>query len=668
MEPQNFGHEHPLLFNEEESNPSEAGHCSRCGEVMSGPSFSCAEPECEFYLHKECAEAPSEIDHPFHRRHPLNLLSNPPADYEGSFICNFCAERGEMFFYQCSCTIDLHIKCALFTYKFAQNNFGDLQAIAYKDPSIPTGNGNKELESCKCFACFDPLFDSAYCSLDGGFNLHKKCVELSSEINYPHHYKHPFSLQFSLRKLPCIICYDIKRDGLSYTCLRCDLAIHIACLSPPPSIIQGKGHQHQFTHFYRLMELTCDACGVKGKFVPYMCSSCNLLVHKKCISLPPIIKFCLHEHPLFHCYSITRDNSKSLDWDCVICLDEVNTMHGSYYCSECQFIVHVNCATTSEEDYSIIESVEKFNENRILPEDSYIVDGRNEGGEVTMIKHFTHEHNLVLCDKILDDYECCDGCALPILDSFYHCSECNFFLHRKCSEFPKKKYYWFHSCDVPFILVADNIFKCTFCCRVSNGFSYECHNGCEIHMCLQCATPLTVTCEGHEHPLSMLLKYARTCNGCGVEARGTFLSKKRRLFALCLNCVKLPCKVKHKCDDHLLALTYREDNTYSESHFCDACEEVRNPSYWFYHCAICDTSASPSCILGRGTYPLIKCGKIFKQGEHPHPLRFVKKMHYYPACSHCDAPCRYLALECMEPGCDYIVHWECVCPSDLREV
>ncbi|KAL4304317.1 hypothetical protein GQ457_10G027440 [Hibiscus cannabinus] len=663
MESPQFGHEHPLAFDQDASShqQSEAAHCSRCGDVMSGPSFRCA--ECEFYLHKECAEAPLQLNHPLHRDHPLRLLSNPPAGYEGSFICNFCGEKGERFLYHCSCKMDLHIKCALLTFNFAQKNSEHLQGIAYKDPSISTQTSNKELESCKCFACWEPLFDYAYYSLDRGFNLHKKCLELSSEIDHPHHYEHLLLLQLSVRKLPCIICYDTTRYGLCYCCSLCSFTIHIACLSPP-STIQGKGHQHPFTLFFRQMPFTCDACGVHGNSVPYMCSNCNLLVHKKCISLPPIIKFCVHEHPLFHSYSIRRDDSMPRNWDCIVCLEEVNTKHGSYYCSECHFILHVNCATEADV-YSEIEPVQVSNYNRVLSEDSYIVMERNEGEEAIMIKHFTHEHNLILCDKILEDNEFCDGCTLPVLNSFYHCLECSFFLHKKCVELPKNKFFWFDDCGEPLTLIAGCVFICNSCGCACNGFRYKCH-GCELHCCLGCITPLTLTCEGHEHPVSLFLRYGGPCTGCGEEQTGAFICKTCEI-GLCFNCVKLPSKLQHKYDEHLLTLKCEDNNTYPESHFCDICEEDRNPSYWFYRCATCDTSAHSGCVLGVGNYSKIKCGKIYREGKHSHPLRFVKKKYYYPECFECGVPCRRLALECTEPGCEYIVHWKCVCPHDLRE-
>ncbi|PPD66737.1 hypothetical protein GOBAR_DD36380 [Gossypium barbadense] len=51
-----------------------------------------------------------------------------------------------------------------------------------------------------------------------------------------------------------------------------------------------------------------------------------------------------------------------------------------------------------------------------------------------------------------------------------------------------------------------------------------------------------------------------------------------------------------------------------------------------------------------------------KEGDHPHPLTFVKKINYYPECTKCGEPCEELALECAEQECNYLVHWKCVKP------
>ncbi|XP_040943937.1 uncharacterized protein [Gossypium hirsutum] len=95
-ESNNYGHQHPLLLilNQDQliHNQSGVTHCSRCGEKVSAPCFCCAE-HCGFYLHKVCAEAPLELNHPFHPHHPLLLLQNAPYS-SGRYICNFCDKGG----------------------------------------------------------------------------------------------------------------------------------------------------------------------------------------------------------------------------------------------------------------------------------------------------------------------------------------------------------------------------------------------------------------------------------------------------------------------------------------------------------------------------------------------------------------------------------------------
>ncbi|MBA0737833.1 hypothetical protein Gogos_011273 [Gossypium gossypioides] len=137
------------------------------------------------------------------------------------------------------------------------------------------------------------------------------------------------------------------------------------------------------------------------------------------------------------------------------------------------------------------------------------------------------------------------------------------------------------------------------------------------------------------------------------------------IFVLDVGCFSLPITAQHKCDEHLLSLTHHDDNNYSESHYCDICEKSRDPNSWFYHCAICDTSAHVGCVLGK--YPFLKLKSIYKKKGHPHPLTIVKK-YYYPDCDKCDKPCEDLALECSKSECKYIVHWNCAAPKILRIV
>ncbi|XWS75010.1 hypothetical protein CRYUN_Cryun01aG0048300 [Craigia yunnanensis] len=409
MELQHLSHEHPLVFIEERSHESDKAYCSGCGELVSGPSFGCV--ECGFYLDKKCAEALSEINHPFHCNHSLKLLVSPP--YLGSQgFCDFCDKRCDKFVYHCSCDLDLHIKCAFFSNNIAEKRFGKVEDIPHKDPLISIENRFEKLKESECFACWKPLSNSAYLSLDSGFRLHKKCadlpteinhfchsqqplilqfnskplpcqifqrtqhrgivyccspceialhiacVELPTKINHLCHRKHPLILQSNPKSLPCQICQETQDKGLVYCCSTCKFSLHVSCVSPPPTI-KGEIHEQPLTLFWRQVSFICDACGTTGDYVSYICSTCSLIVHEKCISLPPIIKFPRHRHQISHTFILGQRGIKT--WKCRICPEEVNPQHGSYCCSDCDYIVHANCA---KEDYSwyIFDELEKTDE------------------------------------------------------------------------------------------------------------------------------------------------------------------------------------------------------------------------------------------------------------------------------------------------------------------
>ncbi|XP_040942086.1 uncharacterized protein [Gossypium hirsutum] len=519
-----YGHQHPLLMlNEEQFGVVD---CSRCGEKVSAPCFSCVEC-CGFYLHKTCAEAPLELNHPFHCHHPLVLSQNPPcASYERC-VCDFCDETCEKFIYHCSCGLNFHIKCALFTFNIAERNLKELEHVALEDPSFSSKNDGGNLR--KCFGCWEPLAIYTYFSLDCGFNLHKKCAELPLKMDRLCHRKHPLVLQFNCERHAC------------------------------------------------------------------------------------------------------------KEWYCIV-------------------------SQENEEDKSLdipVNSITKVLET-------------NDDGEATVIEHCKHKHYLMLSDNIREHGDkCCDGCFLFISPKFYHCSRCDFFLHKSCAELPKMKLFSKHnicgeteffSGSKPFILTSDCMFSCELCEYLSNGFSYKC-NECGSQICLRCLDLFlqdAVKIPGHKHPLLFYYDYEEQCCACGRDIICAFCCKDCN-FHICNLCVIRPTRVRHKCDEHLLILTYDKINDYVKYHYCDICEKERDPKLWFYHCKTCDTSAHVDCVLGK--YSFIRLGSTYNEGNHEHPLTFVKKIHYYPECVECGMPCEDLSLECAEPRCNYIAHWKCRKPA-----
>ncbi|XP_038991828.1 uncharacterized protein LOC120115133 isoform X1 [Hibiscus syriacus] len=660
-----YRHQHPLvLLNEDRQITNQSGvvaKCSRCGEKVSAPCFGCAE-DCPFYLHKVCADAPLELNHPFHHNHPLVLMEKSPYPSGMGVICDFCDEYIEKFVYHCSCGLDFHIKCALFTFDIAENHLKELEHVALQPPVIPTKKDDEQLEDVKkCFGCWEPLANYTNFSADCGFNLHKRCVELSLQKNHMCHHKHPLLLQFNSDRLACKICEETRRRGFVYGCSSCKFVVHIECLSSDlVPVIKDERHEHPFSLFRRRAPFICDACGTEGTYSAYICCECDIIVHKKCTSLPSIIKSKWHDHAIFHNYFLPADFGSS---GCVICHNAVSPEHGSYCCLDCNIAFHVRCVTKEASSYVIIS---REDADEISYESSITcVLERNDAGEATEIQHFKHMHNLLLSSFVGGCENSCDGCMLSISDPFYSCSQCQFFLHKTCAELPKKKQFWFHKCPQDLVLISDKCYLCQKCFHVSNAFAYEC-DGCKRKTCLRCVialTPSARTCPHHEHPLLYYQDYEARCNACGETTYGAFRCKDCN-FVLHHDCFSLPITVRHKCDKDLLKLTIHDDNSYSESHYCDICEKSRDPNRSFYRCEICDTCAHVRCVLD--LYPFIKLGSIYEESDHSHPLTFVKKSYYYPDCDDCHRPCEDLALECTKSGCNYIVHWDCVAPHDLR--
>ncbi|KAL4296336.1 hypothetical protein GQ457_12G020500 [Hibiscus cannabinus] len=316
----NHGHQHPLLMlNEEQliNNGGGAAQCSRCWEKVSAPCFSCAE-NCRFYLHKLCADAPSELNHPFHRPHPL-VLQQSSSSSTTRCVCDFCDEICENLVYHCSCGLNFHIKCALFTFNIAKKNLQELEHVAVEDPSV---SPKTDEALSKCFGCWEPSANYVHFSLDCGFKLHKKCAELSLKINHSCHRKHPLFLQFNSERLSCKICQVTRQRGFVYGCLPCKFVVHIECLAPLP-IIEDKSHPHPFILFWRPTPFICDACGSEGNHVAYTCTTCSIVVHRKCISLPRIIRHVWHEHRVSHTYFLHKEDFRSLD--CLMCHDIVDS-------------------------------------------------------------------------------------------------------------------------------------------------------------------------------------------------------------------------------------------------------------------------------------------------------------------------------------------------------
>ncbi|OMO62798.1 Protein kinase C-like, phorbol ester/diacylglycerol binding protein [Corchorus olitorius] len=511
-----------------------------------------------------------------------------------------------------------NIKCALLLHDIDENfNFKELKHFGHQHPLSLIENSDDQLVSrADCYRCRKPSVeaDSLYVCLQSEcrFYLHKKCAKLAALVDHPCHPSHPFILQFPESFLSCKVC-ERRGRGLFLRCSPCKLDSHIKCAWPPPIIEEDRSHHdHPFLRLSRSHDdsFTCDACGTQGNCVSYICLICNLQVHPNCTSLPHIIKTTRHHHRIIHKYFLQSMIKRRLTAKFVSLKSRQSTKKR---------------ASLVMKNWVMITSVIE----------------RNQHGDATKIQHSCHardQHVLTLLstssnneeeeedDLDLDDKRC-DGCMLSISNmsttcsSFYSCceTECEFLLHKTCAELPRKMHLWFHR--GPTTLDSFDDFLCNWCERLCSGFAYDSY-------CLRCS-------RGKDCTDNFVLDFA---------------------------CITMPETARHKCDQHLFKLAFHDKNEDDpEQYYCDVCEEFRDPNLWFYHCAICDKSAHPICVLGK--YPFFNKKKMIGSAsldwvvnQHQHDLTFVKKMD--EICSRCDKLIwEDVALECKQ--CNYIIHFEC---------
>ncbi|XP_041020065.1 uncharacterized protein LOC121261663 isoform X2 [Juglans microcarpa x Juglans regia] len=546
----------------------------------------------------------------------------------------------------------------------------------------------KSIEDQSCNSCgrFEWWYPSAYTCSGCTFNLCIKCASLSLTTKVDIH-DHPLTLMQKSTQFICDHC-EKEGKGMFYFCAACSFMVHPECTLSPlvvrPPIIKADIHDedHPLTLVQRfLISLTCNACGndIKGRF--YFCDKCSFVVHLECASLPSVVKVIRHDHPLNLIYSLPAINPLSLHSVCQLCVKMVDIDYGVYYCSTCDFVAHLHCATSKEEkdetfmqnskDEESIESSTSMLEHGIDESTDmfpYVVKKFKPGVDgieiAAEIKHFSHEHDLKLTAKFGIN-EKCDACTRYIFTPYYACAQCRFFLHKHCAELSRRMRHPLHR--HPLMLLpratydSDGSFGCDACRRhPCNGFTYNCEE-CLFNLDVQCSLlPYNkFTHDSHEHGLIFSrLPKGRKCNNCDSDEEIHFCCADNCGFALDFKCLTMPHTMWYEQHEHPFTLCYAPEDDSGE-YYCDICEKERDPRCWFYYCTDCIYPAHPECILGR--FPNIKFGKTHTIDNHQHPLAFVHKTsgHGREFCKVCVGR-MYLDVvyECAK--CNFIVHKWCL--------
>jgi hypothetical protein len=529
----------------------------------------------------------------------------------------------------------------------------------------------------QCDGCGESINGSCYHCKKCSFDLHESCAKLPPELNHPIHRQHTLIL---IRKPPyegetcSCSCCDLPCKWFIYHCELCKFNLDIKCATLPPELKAGI-HRHKFILFPKSISFTCDVCGKIGKGMAYQCSICALWVHPNCTSSPLIVKHIRHKHSLIYTDFLEADQSNQRI--CQLCVDKVNTNFGSYYCSQCDFIAHFDCATDEEgkderfsdesNDNESSTTMQKHKDSKPdeLANKLYYVVKKIETGEeqneiATEIEHIFHKHDLKLIDKLASK-GICDGCIRPIFPPFYSCAQCDFFLHKSCVELPSKKVHLLHRHPLT-LFKAPHMFECSGCAGLSNGFAYQCES-CHFQLDVQCSSILDAELihKGHDHKLVLpSIRNDEKCSAC--KSTSKIYRCVTCKFTLDFRCSMLPLTVKYGKHEHPFILSYTAEDDSGE-YYCDICEEERDPMHWFYYCKDCNYPAHPQCIFGE--FQNIKSGVSCTYYMHHHPLTLVCKTKDHPLCAECKKPCNDLAFECST--CNFILHGWCFHKDSIRD-
>ncbi|XP_040994353.1 uncharacterized protein LOC121240897 [Juglans microcarpa x Juglans regia] len=318
-------------------------------------------------------------------------------------------------------------------------------------------------------------------------------------------------------------------------------------------------HEHPLVFVERLegdgkKELVCSGCEESVLGICYKCSVCDFFLHKSCYELPQEIQHPVHPNHSCSPKTIRGTNKHMItpSLALVLCI-KLRSSYTMYYCQECDYVAHLLCTYDKLlMDGSVDISVTLdalFEEIRL-----------EEGGVVGEIKHFSHQHNLCLGDKELEDDKFCEGCGQLILDSFYKCEQCKFFLHESCAKLPKKKRHLLHQHPLTLNSRGDCMFYCSACKHPHRGFSYKCDE-CYYNLDIQCISlPETFKHEGHQHSLFLAISSMEKCKACDSSSNsyGAFFEPvfvcTECDFVLGFECASLPHEARY--DTHLLKLTH----------------------------------------------------------------------------------------------------------------
>ncbi|XP_049368680.1 uncharacterized protein LOC125833565 [Solanum verrucosum] len=253
------------------------------------------------------------------------------------------------------------------------------------------------------------------------------------------HFSHPHILKPIVNPTETLTCNACEQPNITsnfYGCNTCQYYLHQNCLNAPRFLDHSSHPSHHLTLLptptYSNRSYTCKACASAGNGFSFSCARCEFDVHMHCALLPQTVFLSQHHHHdlvlIFESPFYDDADDESTVFVCDLCRDNVDLNNWFYYCADCDFGTHLECA--------ISKSVSEQERPELLgnkPRENPVVIRKTEEVPIKNEKEINQEEEAE--EEEEDTLFACDICNI-IMDSdesLYYCADCDFVLHLQCA-------------------------------------------------------------------------------------------------------------------------------------------------------------------------------------------------------------------------------------------
>ncbi|CAN4097892.1 unnamed protein product [Withania somnifera] len=183
------------------------------------------------------------------------------------------------------------------------------------------------------------------------------------------HFSHPHNLnKYNIRRyseINCKVC-GLELFGSAYGCHSCQFYMHASCFDLPQKIQHDAHTAHplklRYPSFYKHCGKTCDACceNIRQSFL-YCCDQCDFDLHVSCATLYSIARTADKSNDTLRLYYTFPfgDSNNNIIARCSVCNKRVSKEGWLYYNKDTGHIAHIKCAKDAKVGPSWIK--EKLN-------------------------------------------------------------------------------------------------------------------------------------------------------------------------------------------------------------------------------------------------------------------------------------------------------------------